>query len=148
MGPLPPCMLMKWVELSVPLKTHPPRGSPSQVTWIYEPKDGTRSNIAVLHSSFQPNYPDSPLKGRVSFTATPPSLDSPSIQITDVRMTDEGQYICVYATYPGGNEQGITELVMLGEYQGLLPVFIKGLKLVFSGFHPPSPPPPPLPQGV
>uniref|UniRef100_A0A3P8WV11 Si:ch73-22o12.1 n=1 Tax=Cynoglossus semilaevis TaxID=244447 RepID=A0A3P8WV11_CYNSE len=103
--------------LSYPGQTVNLRCAFTDVTWIYEPKDGTRSNIAVLHSSFQPNYPDSPLKGRVSFTATPPSLDSPSIQITDVRMTDEGQYICVYATYPGGNEQGITELVMLAKPQ-------------------------------
>ncbi|GLD63829.1 nectin-2 isoform X1, partial [Lates japonicus] len=84
------------------------------VTWIYEPKDGERSNIAVFHPNFDPNYPASPVKGRVSFTPSPPNLASPSIQISDVRMTDEGKYICEYAaTYPIGNEQGITYLVML-----------------------------------
>lgn len=72
-------------------------------------------NIAVFHPNFQPNYPDSPVKGRVSFTPSPPILDSPSIQISDVRMNDEGKYICEYATYPRGNEQGITQLVMLGK---------------------------------
>lgn len=30
-------------------------------------------------------------------------------------MSDEGKYICEYATYPSGNEQGITNLVMLGK---------------------------------
>lgn len=30
-------------------------------------------------------------------------------------MNDEGKYICEYATYPSGNEQGITQLVMLGK---------------------------------
>ncbi|XP_051262048.1 nectin-2 isoform X3 [Dicentrarchus labrax] len=89
----------------------------TMVTWIYEPKEGDRINIAVLHPSFQPNYPDSPLKGRVSFTASPPDLTTPSIQIRDVRMTDEGKYICEYATYPSGNEQGITYLVMLAKPQ-------------------------------
>lgn len=89
----------------------------TMVTWTYEPKEGLRSNIAVLHSSFKPNYPDSPLKGRVAFSASTPSMSTPSIQITDVRMTDEGQYICVYATYPGGNQQGVTELVMLAKPQ-------------------------------
>ncbi|XP_071376042.1 poliovirus receptor homolog [Centroberyx affinis] len=87
----------------------------TMVTWIYEPKEGERINIAVFHPKFEPNYPDSPLKGRVSFTTTPPSLSSPSIQITDVKMTDEGKYICEYATYPSGNEQGITFLVMLAK---------------------------------
>ena len=86
-----------------------------QITWIYEPKEGDRINIAVFHPSFAPNYPDSPMNGRVSFSPTPPKLASPSIQITEVRMTDEGRYICEYATYPIGNEQGITYLVMLGK---------------------------------
>ncbi|XP_071765819.1 poliovirus receptor homolog isoform X1 [Centroberyx gerrardi] len=87
----------------------------TMVTWIYEPKEGERINIAVFHPKFEPNYPDSPLKGRVSFTTTPPNLSSPSIQITEVKMTDEGKYICEYATYPSGNEQGITFLVMLAK---------------------------------
>ncbi|XP_008298208.1 poliovirus receptor-related protein 2 isoform X1 [Stegastes partitus] len=87
----------------------------TMVTWIYEPKDGERINIAVFHPNFDPNYPDSPVKGRVSFTPSPPNLASPSIQISGVRMTDEGKYICEYATYPSGNEQGITFLVMLAK---------------------------------
>lgn len=94
--------------------TTDPAPPPLQVTWIYEPKDGERINIAVFHPNFDPNYPDSPVKGRVSFTPSPPNLASPSIQISNVRMTDEGKYICEYATYPSGNEQGITYLVMLG----------------------------------
>ncbi|KAL6109243.1 nectin2 [Pungitius sinensis] len=89
----------------------------TMVTWIYEPKDGERINIAVFHPSFDPNYPDSPVKGRVSFSPSPSSMESPSIAITDVRMTDEGKYICEYATYPRGNEQGITYLVMLAKPQ-------------------------------
>ncbi|XP_024123584.1 nectin-2 [Oryzias melastigma] len=85
----------------------------SMVTWIYESKDGERKNIAVLHPSFDPNYPDSPVKGRVSFLAK--EMTRPSIQITDLRMSDEGKYICEYATYPSGNEQGTTQLVMLAK---------------------------------
>lgn len=100
--------------LTTDLSPPPP---PTQVTWIYEPKEGERINIAVFHPSFDANYPDSPVKGRISFTPSPPDLASPSIQITDVRMSDEGKYICEYATYPSGNEQGITYLVMLGRSQ-------------------------------
>lgn len=67
-----------------------------------------------MHPKFDPNYPESPMKGRVSFIFDPPILSTPSIKITDVRMSDEGRYICEYATYPSGNEQGIIYLVMLG----------------------------------
>ncbi|KAG7216951.1 hypothetical protein INR49_001605 [Caranx melampygus] len=81
------------------------------------PKDGERTNIAVLHPKFAPNYPESPVKGRVSFSQDPPDLGTPSIQIRDVRMTDEGRYICEYATYPIGNEQGVTQLIMLAKPQ-------------------------------
>eukprot|EP00063_Salmo_salar_P083144 XP_014057979.1 PREDICTED: uromodulin-like isoform X1 [Salmo salar] len=73
--------------------------------------EGERLNIAVYHPIFGVIYPMSPLKGRVSFPT--PSLNNPSIQISDIRMTDEGRYICEYATYPSGNEQGITSLVIL-----------------------------------
>ncbi|KAJ8389458.1 hypothetical protein AAFF_G00119960 [Aldrovandia affinis] len=84
----------------------------TQVSWIWEPKEeGQRENIAVFHPTFGESYPDSAMKGRVSFIHG--SLENPSIQITDVRMTDEGKYICEYATYPSGNEQGTTTLVML-----------------------------------
>ncbi|XP_077431682.1 nectin-2 isoform X3 [Vanacampus margaritifer] len=89
----------------------------TMVTWIYEPKEGERMNIAVLHPSFEPNFPDSPLKGRVSFMQNPPNVDGPTIQISDVRMTDEGKYTCEFASYPSGNEQGITQLVMLTKPQ-------------------------------
>ncbi|KAM6910208.1 poliovirus receptor [Xenentodon cancila] len=87
----------------------------TMVTWIYEPKEGERINIAVLHPSFFPNYPISPLEGRVRFVAKNPDVSSPSIQITNLTMSDAGKYICEYATYPSGNEQGITQLVMLAK---------------------------------
>ncbi|XP_014056485.1 nectin-2 isoform X2 [Salmo salar] len=87
----------------------------TQVSWIYEPKEGERLNIAVFHPKFGASYPTSPLKGRVRFTTEPPSLSNPSIQISDVKMTDEGKYICEYATYPSGNEQGVTSLIMLAK---------------------------------
>ncbi|XP_059423662.1 nectin-2-like isoform X1 [Carassius carassius] len=88
----------------------------TQVSWIFERTDMERTNIAVFHPSFGVNYPTtSPLTGRVSFISVPPSLDNPSIQIKDVKMTDEGRYICEYATYPSGNEQGVSSLVMLAK---------------------------------
>ncbi|MEQ2217322.1 hypothetical protein XENOCAPTIV_005268 [Xenoophorus captivus] len=41
-------------------------------------------------------------------------LKIPSIRINDLRMSDAGRYTCEYATYPSGNEQGTTTLIMLG----------------------------------
>ncbi|XP_056236730.1 carcinoembryonic antigen-related cell adhesion molecule 1-like isoform X4 [Seriola aureovittata] len=87
----------------------------TQVTWSYESKEGNRINIAVFHLNFDPSYPDSPVKGRVSFSPSPPNLNSPSIQIRDVRVTDEGNYICSIFTFPAGNRQGTTSLVILEE---------------------------------
>ncbi|XP_062400885.1 nectin-2-like [Sardina pilchardus] len=85
----------------------------SQVSWFLEPSEAERINIAVFHPAFGASYPDSPVKDRVTFTA--PTLDTPSIQISDVKMADEGRYICEYATYPTGHAQGITNLVMLAK---------------------------------
>ncbi|XP_077066211.1 nectin-2 isoform X2 [Siphateles boraxobius] len=88
----------------------------TQVSWIFEQTDVERTNIAVFHPTFGANYPTkSPLFGRVRFVTDPPTLENPSIQITDVKMTDEGRYICEYATYPSGNEQGVSSLVMLAK---------------------------------
>ncbi|KAJ0006098.1 hypothetical protein NQD34_013371, partial [Periophthalmus magnuspinnatus] len=72
---------------------------------------------AVFHPNFDLNYPESPLKGRVSFAPTPPSLASPSIQIQDVRWSDEGKYVCQYAIFPRSIEQGITYLAVLAKPQ-------------------------------
>ncbi|XP_056618103.1 poliovirus receptor homolog [Triplophysa dalaica] len=88
----------------------------TQVSWILEPANGERTNIAVFHPTFGVNYPpSSPVSGRVHFIQSPPTLDNPSIEIKDVKMTDEGRYICEYATYPSGNEQGVSSLVMLAK---------------------------------
>uniref|UniRef100_A0A8C2L7H6 Nectin cell adhesion molecule 3 n=1 Tax=Cyprinus carpio TaxID=7962 RepID=A0A8C2L7H6_CYPCA len=92
----------------------------TQVSWIFEPTDAERTNIAVFHPSFGVIYPaKSPLSGRVSFVTDPPSLENPSIKIREVKMTDEGRYKCEYNTYPYGNEQGGTSLVMLAKPKNL-----------------------------
>ncbi|KAF5902356.1 nectin-2-like isoform X2, partial [Clarias magur] len=88
----------------------------TQVSWILEMSSGVRTNIAVFHPTFGVNYPkQSPVQGRVSFTPEPPTLESPTIQITDIELTDEGKYICEFAAYPSGNEQGITSLIILAK---------------------------------
>ncbi|XP_037394875.1 nectin-2-like isoform X1 [Pygocentrus nattereri] len=86
-----------------------------KISWIFETAAGVRNNTAVFHPSFGVYYPESLLKGRVSFTTDPPLLESPAIQISDIKMTDEGRYICEFATFPSGNEQGVTNLIILAK---------------------------------
>ncbi len=84
-----------------------------QVSWIWEPIDGQRDNIAVYHPTYGQSFPNSAFKDRVAFLHN--SLENPSIRISNLRMSDAGRYTCEYATYPSGNEQGTTTLIMLGE---------------------------------
>lgn len=86
-----------------------------QVSWIWEPVDGQRDNIAVFHPMYGQSFPNPAFKERVVFLHN--DLRNPSIKIKDLRMSDAGRYTCEYATYPTGNEQGTTTLIMLGEEQ-------------------------------
>ncbi|KAL0167272.1 hypothetical protein M9458_039116, partial [Cirrhinus mrigala] len=61
-------------------------------------------NIAVFHPTYGASFPNKDFEG---------SLENPSIKIDKLRMDDAGRYICEYATYPSGNEQGLTTLIML-----------------------------------
>ncbi|XP_070996173.1 poliovirus receptor-like isoform X2 [Oncorhynchus clarkii lewisi] len=85
----------------------------TQVSWIWEPTEGQRDNIAVFHPTYGESFPESPFTGRVRFIKG--TLTSPSITITSLKMADAGRYTCEYATYPSGNEQGTTNLVMLAK---------------------------------
>uniref|UniRef100_A0A672YPJ5 Nectin cell adhesion molecule 3 n=1 Tax=Sphaeramia orbicularis TaxID=375764 RepID=A0A672YPJ5_9TELE len=97
-----------------------PSASPSlflnafpQVSWIWEPSDGQRDNIAVFHPIYGQSFPNPAFRDRVVFLKN--TLESPSIRISNLRMSDAGRYTCEYATYPSGNEQGTTTLTMLAK---------------------------------
>ncbi|XP_034561119.1 PVR cell adhesion molecule related 2 like isoform X1 [Notolabrus celidotus] len=85
----------------------------TQVSWIWEPVDGQRDNIAVYHPIYGQSFPNPSFKDRVIFLQN--TLENPSIRISNLKMTDAGRYTCEYATYPTGNEQGTTTLVMLAK---------------------------------
>ncbi|XP_047461177.1 PVR cell adhesion molecule related 2 like isoform X1 [Mugil cephalus] len=85
----------------------------TQVSWIWEPSDGQRDNIAVYHPVYGQSFPNLSFKDRVVFLHN--SLENPSIRISQLRMSDAGRYTCEYATYPTGNEQATTTLTMLAK---------------------------------
>ncbi|XP_068431412.1 PVR cell adhesion molecule related 2 like isoform X3 [Clinocottus analis] len=85
----------------------------TQVSWIWEPIDGQRDNIAVYHPIYGQSFPNPSFKNRVIFLHN--NLENPSIRISNLKMSDAGRYTCEYATYPTGNEQGTTSLVMLAK---------------------------------
>ncbi|XP_077446855.1 poliovirus receptor homolog isoform X1 [Stigmatopora argus] len=85
----------------------------TQVSWIWEPMEGQRDNIAVYHPFYGQSFPNLSFKDRVVFLHN--NLENPSIRISDLRMSDAGRFTCEYATYPSGNEQGTTTLVMLAK---------------------------------
>ncbi|XP_048058803.1 PVR cell adhesion molecule related 2 like isoform X2 [Megalobrama amblycephala] len=85
----------------------------TQVSWMFERVEGDRHNIAVFHPTYGASFPNKEFEGRVNFTRG--SLENPSIRIDKLKMADAGRYICEYATYPSGNEQGTTTLIMLAK---------------------------------
>lgn len=85
----------------------------TQVSWIWEPIDGQRDNIAVFHPLYGQSFPNLSFKDRVVFLHN--NLENPSIRISNLTMSDAGRYTCEYATYPSGNEQGTTTLIMLAK---------------------------------
>ncbi|XP_061679716.1 PVR cell adhesion molecule related 2 like [Syngnathoides biaculeatus] len=85
----------------------------NQVSWIWEPAEGQRDNIAVYHPVYGQSFPNLSFKDRVVFLHNNP--ENPSIRISRLRMSDAGRFTCEYATYPLGNKQGTTTLVMLAK---------------------------------
>ncbi|TRY96308.1 hypothetical protein DNTS_024026, partial [Danionella cerebrum] len=85
----------------------------TQVSWMFERVEGDRHNIAVFHPVYGASFPNKDFEGRVHFTQS--SLENPSIRIERLSMADAGRYICEFATYPSGNEQGTTTLTMLAK---------------------------------
>ncbi|XP_060114219.1 LOW QUALITY PROTEIN: nectin-2 [Heteronotia binoei] len=84
----------------------------SQVTWLKE--TGTRKqSVAVYHPDHGPSYPTEKGTGHIRFRA--PSLQDAALVIGPLRMSDEGIYTCEFATYPLGNEDGVTRLTILAK---------------------------------
>ncbi|XP_036394531.1 uncharacterized protein LOC118784406 [Megalops cyprinoides] len=86
--------------------------------------------IVVFKEGEETNYPESPLKGRVSLIST--SVHDASIKIDNVNKTDEGRYTCTYSTYPSGSMEGTTTLItqVSNPRSPLVPVVVLAILLV------------------
>ncbi|XP_078146217.1 complement C1r subcomponent-like protein [Centroberyx gerrardi] len=85
---------LAWPGQSVILPCTTPEGP------LPESTEGEGITVAVFHPIHGTFYPESPLKGRVTFSSSPVFPTNPSIQIKGVKKTDEGKYTCQYAYFP------------------------------------------------
>ncbi|XP_074836725.1 nectin-2 [Carettochelys insculpta] len=81
----------------------------NQVTWMKDTGD-KKQNLAVYVPNHEPHFPVA-TGGRLRFLNA--SLQDATLVIHPLRVSDEGTYICEFATYPHGNEDGITTLRIL-----------------------------------
>ncbi|XP_067317254.1 nectin-2-like isoform X2 [Anolis sagrei] len=84
----------------------------SQVTWMKE-ASGRKQNVAVYHPEHGPSFPMDREGTRIRFRT--PSLEDTTLVIGPLRLDDEGTYFCEFATYPGGNQDGVTHLIVLAK---------------------------------
>lgn len=84
----------------------------SQVNWVKE-SGGKKLNVAVYNPKHGHDYPLERGTDRIQFRIL--SLADATLIISRLRVSDEGTYICRFAAYPVGNEDGTTNLVVLGK---------------------------------
>ncbi|XP_043854908.1 nectin-2-like [Dromiciops gliroides] len=92
----------------------------SQVTWLRHDKTSGRLSIAVFHPTHGAGFPSTgPGAERLTFVSQNQGPGSEfhdaTLLIRDLRAEDETNYTCEFATFPGGNSKGTTELRVLAE---------------------------------
>ncbi|XP_044290725.1 nectin-2 isoform X2 [Varanus komodoensis] len=104
--------LGKEVILPCNFVANSPETKVSQVTWVKE-TGGRKQNVAVFHPDHGPSYPMERDSTRIRFRT--PSLEDATLIIDPLLMSDKGTYTCEFATYPLGNEDGFTELIIVAK---------------------------------
>ncbi|XP_066495150.1 nectin-2 isoform X2 [Tiliqua scincoides] len=84
----------------------------SQVNWVKE-TGGKKQNVAVYHPKQGHYYPTEPGSDRIHFRTL--SLEDATLIISRLLVSDEGTYTCRFAAYPLGDEDGVTNLVVLAK---------------------------------
>uniref|UniRef100_A0A8C2FDE6 Ig-like domain-containing protein n=1 Tax=Cyprinus carpio TaxID=7962 RepID=A0A8C2FDE6_CYPCA len=83
-----------------------------QVQWTWQ-NQSSKYQIMVFHMDLGLSMHETPLKDRVSFSRSSPSIDDVSIIIKDVKISDQGVYSCDYTIFPSGSHTGQTTLIVL-----------------------------------
>ncbi|KYO46371.1 poliovirus receptor-related protein 2 [Alligator mississippiensis] len=97
-------------EVTLPCRLTPGPGvMVSQVTWL-RGAGPRKTSLAVFHPALGPSYPQG-APGRARFLK--PSLDEPSLVLGPLIPSDDDTYTCEFATFPHGNEDGVTRLLVL-----------------------------------
>ncbi|XP_012666603.1 poliovirus receptor [Otolemur garnettii] len=86
----------------------------TQVTWMRQELAGQPSSLAVFHPARGPWYSD---PGRLEFVAKSPDLLNASLVVSQLRVEDEANYTCQFATFPQGSSSNSTWLRVLVQPQ-------------------------------
>ncbi|KAM6225305.1 nectin-2 isoform 2-T2 [Rhynchocyon petersi] len=92
----------------------------SQVTWQRLDVAGGTPNVAVYHPSWGPSFPSlKPGQERLSFVAVGKGdgakLQDATLAFKGLRVEDEGNYTCDFATFPNGTIRGVTWLRVIAK---------------------------------
>ncbi|XP_026140956.1 nectin-4-like isoform X2 [Carassius auratus] len=91
----------------------------TQVQWTWQ-NQSSEYKIMVFNNDYGLHIHETPLKDRVSFSKSSPSIDEASIIIRDVKISDQGLYSCDITIFPGGSLTGQTTLIVLEDSRPVL----------------------------
>ncbi|XP_036130740.1 nectin-2 isoform X3 [Molossus molossus] len=107
------------VQLPCYLQSHGPKGNISQVTWQRLDPSGAIQSVAAFHPSHGLSFPSSQYgKERLSFVTlgqNPGAMRDATLALQGLRVEDEGNYSCEFATFPQGTSRGVTWLRIIAE---------------------------------
>lgn len=108
------------VELPCKLLSPGPKGNVSQVTWQRLDPSGDLQSVAAFHPSHGLSFPSPKFgKDRLSFHTMGAKQGSDmrdaTLVLQGLRVEDEGNFSCEFATFPLGTSRGVTWLRTIGE---------------------------------
>lgn len=106
-------------NVTLPCKLHPLEHNVTvtQVTWTKQRQAEPARSVAVFHPTQGPSFHES---SRLEFMAAKPGekLQDASLAVRELRVEDEANYTCQFATFPNGDKSARTQLRVLGKPGG------------------------------
>ncbi|XP_055267891.1 poliovirus receptor [Moschus berezovskii] len=133
--------------VTLPCKLHPLEHNVTvtQVTWTKQRQAEPARSVAVFHPTQGPSFHESSL---LEFMAAKPGekLWDASLAVRELRVEDEANYTCQFATFPNGDKSARTLLRVLAQPQNkaetldipLSPNPVPVARCVSTGGHPPA----------